>query len=50
MGWFMTDTHLLYRAAGFAEYASYAESEVPADFDPRWKHMRLDLTSVSSTL
>lgn len=43
-GWFMTDAHRLYRAAGFAECAPYAGSEVPADFDPRWQYMRLDLT------
>jgi GNAT superfamily N-acetyltransferase len=42
-GWFMTDAHRLYRAAGFQECAPYAESEVPVDFDPRWKYMRLDL-------
>lgn len=43
-GWFMTDAHRLYRAAGFEECAPYDGSEVPADFDPRWKYMRLDLT------
>jgi GNAT superfamily N-acetyltransferase len=48
-GWFMTDAHRLYCAAGFEECAPYAESEVPADFDPRWKYMRLDLTSASPT-
>jgi GNAT superfamily N-acetyltransferase len=48
-GWFATDAHRLYRAAGFDEYVPYAESEVPADFDPRWKYMRLDLTSASPT-
>jgi GNAT superfamily N-acetyltransferase len=42
-GWFMTDAHRLYRAAGFEDCAPYAGSEVPADFDPRWKYMRLDL-------
>ena len=42
-GWFMTDAHRLYRAAGFEECAPYAGSEVPEDFDPRWKYMRLDL-------
>lgn len=44
-GWFMTDAHRLYRAAGFEECAPYAESQVPADFDPRWTFMRLDLSS-----
>jgi GNAT superfamily N-acetyltransferase len=43
-GWFMTDAHRLYRSAGFEECAPYDGSEVPADFDPRWKYMRLDLT------
>jgi GNAT superfamily N-acetyltransferase len=43
-GWFMTDAHRLYRAAGFEDCAPYVGSEVPADFDPRWKYMRLDLT------
>jgi GNAT superfamily N-acetyltransferase len=43
-GWFMTDAHRLYRAAGFTECAPYGESEVPADFDPRWTYMRLALT------
>ena len=42
-GWFNTDAHRLYRASGFAECAPYDGSEVPADFDPRWKYMRLDL-------
>jgi GNAT superfamily N-acetyltransferase len=46
-GWFMTDAHRLYRAAGFEECEPYPESQVPADFDPRWKYMRLDLTSGS---
>ena len=49
-GWFMSDAHRLYRAAGFEECAPYAESQVPADFDPRWKYMRLDLTSTSPML
>jgi GNAT superfamily N-acetyltransferase len=48
-GWFMTDAHRLYHAAGFEECAPYAESEVPADFDSRWKYMRLDLTSATPT-
>jgi hypothetical protein len=39
----MSDAHRLYRAAGFEDCAPYAGSEVPADFDPRWKSMRLDL-------
>lgn len=43
-GWFMTDAHRLYRAAGFEECAPYDGSEVSADFEPRWKYMRLDLT------
>jgi hypothetical protein len=34
----MTDAHRLYCAAGFEECAPYAESEVPAYFDPRWKY------------
>jgi GNAT superfamily N-acetyltransferase len=42
-GWFMGDAHRLYRAAGFEECEPYAGSEVPADFDPRWKYLRLDL-------
>jgi hypothetical protein len=37
-GWFMTDAHRLYCAAGFEECAPDAESEVPAYFDPRWKY------------
>jgi GNAT superfamily N-acetyltransferase len=41
-GWFMTDR--LYRSAGFEACAPDDGSEVPADFDPRWKYMRLDLT------
>jgi GNAT superfamily N-acetyltransferase len=44
-GWFMTDAHRLYRAAGFEECEPYAGSEVPADFDPRWIYMRLALTA-----
>jgi GNAT superfamily N-acetyltransferase len=46
-GWFMTDAHRLYRAAGFTECAPYDGSEVPADFDPRWKYMRLELAPES---
>jgi GNAT superfamily N-acetyltransferase len=42
-GWFMTDAQRLYRAAGFTECEPYQESEIPADFDPRWKYMRRDL-------
>ena len=42
-GWFMTDAQRLYRAAGFTECEPYAESEIPADFDARWKYMRRDL-------
>lgn len=49
-GWFMTDAHRLYHAAGFEECAPYAERQVPADFDPRWKYMRLDLTLTSLLL
>jgi GNAT superfamily N-acetyltransferase len=44
-GWFMTDAHRLYRAAGFVECEPYAESEVSPDFDARWIYMRLDLTT-----
>ena len=42
-GWFMTDAHRLYEAAGFTECEPYQESEVPEDFDARWKYMRLGL-------
>jgi GNAT superfamily N-acetyltransferase len=43
--WFATDAHRLYRAAGFSDCAPYPESEVPADFDPRWVYMRRNLTA-----
>jgi GNAT superfamily N-acetyltransferase len=43
-GWFMGDAHRLYRAAGFVECEPYPGSEVPPDFDARWKYMKLDLT------
>jgi GNAT superfamily N-acetyltransferase len=46
-GWFMTDAQRLYRAAGFTECEPYAESEVQADFDPRWMYMRRDLTGAA---
>ena len=42
-GWFMTDAHRLDEAAGFTECEPYQESEVPEDFDARWKYMRLGL-------
>jgi GNAT superfamily N-acetyltransferase len=44
-GWFMTDAQRLYRAAGFTECEPYCESEVSADFDPRWVYMRRNLTA-----
>jgi GNAT superfamily N-acetyltransferase len=48
-GWFMMDAQRLYRAAGFTECEPYAESEVPADFDPRWIYMRRDLSGNAPT-
>jgi GNAT superfamily N-acetyltransferase len=42
-GWFMTDAHRLYRAAGFTACDPYPESEIPPDFDARWVYMRRDL-------
>ena len=44
-GWFMTDAHRLYRAAGFTECEPYPESEIPPDFDSRWVYMRRDLAT-----
>ncbi|HYP60810.1 MAG TPA: hypothetical protein VEQ36_10335, partial [Thermomicrobiales bacterium] len=44
-GWFMTDAHRLYRAAGFTECEPYPESEIPPNFDSRWVSMRRALTA-----
>ena len=42
-GWFMTDAHRLFRAAGCTECEPYLESEIPPDFDARWVSMRRGL-------
>ena len=47
-GWYMTDAHRLYQAAGFEVCAPYPGSEVPPELTGRWTYMRLELTPVSS--
>ncbi|MDQ2683536.1 MAG: GNAT family N-acetyltransferase, partial [Chloroflexota bacterium] len=46
-GWFMSDAHRLYQAAGFVACDPYQGSEVPPDFNVRWTYMNLDLTTGS---
>ena len=46
-GWFMADAHRMYRAAGFVACEPYPGSEVPPEFDARWRFMKLDLTAAA---
>jgi GNAT superfamily N-acetyltransferase len=44
-GWFMTDAHRLYRAAGFVECAPFPDFEARPELAARWVYMTLDLTA-----